>query len=68
MNKTRAATGVGRLCGALAVLALLGAWITQLTGGTILGMSQQHFFSDATVLALFCIAGLLDGIVHAKGV
>ena len=66
MNKTRAAAGVGRFFGVLAVLALLGAWTTQLTGGTILGMTQQHFFDDATVLALFCIAGLLDSLVHAK--
>lgn len=59
---------IARACGALAVLALLGAWITQLTGGTILGMGQQHFFEDATVLTLFCIAGLLDGILHSKGI
>jgi hypothetical protein len=27
---------------ALAVGALLGAWVTQLTGAPLLGMSQQH--------------------------
>ena len=63
----RLTIGIGRACGALAVLALGGAWITQLTGGTILGMGQQHFFNDATVLALLCIIGLLDGPLHAKG-
>lgn len=57
---------VGRICGLLAFLALLGAWSTQGTGGTFLGMSQQHLFNDAIVFALFAIAGLLDALVHAK--
>lgn len=63
---TRIAIGLGRVCGVLALLALLGAWYTQLTGGTLFGMSQQHLFNDATVLALFSIAGLLDGLLHSK--
>lgn len=58
---------LGRVFGGLAFLALLGAWLTQLTGGTILGMNQQHFFNDAIVLALFSIGGLLDGLLHSKG-
>ena len=30
-------------------------------------MSQQHLFNDAIiVLSLFCIAGLVDALVHAK--
>ena len=45
---------------------LIGAWITQLTGRSLAGMSQQHLFSDAIVLSLFCIAGLVDAMVHAK--
>ena len=66
MNKTKAAIYLGRFCGLLAVLALLGAWATQLTGGPVLGMSQQHLFNDAIVLSLFSIAGLLDGLLHSK--
>jgi nitrate reductase gamma subunit len=66
MNKSKMAIYVGRFCGVLALLALIGAWITQLTGRPLAGMSQQHFFSDATVLSLFCIAGLVDGLVHAR--
>ena len=46
---------LGRVFFALAFLALLGAWFTQLTGGTLLGMTQQHLFKDATVLSLFGI-------------
>lgn len=66
MNKTKSAIYLGRFFGLLALCALVGAWVTQLTGGTLLGMSQQHLFNDAIVLALFCIAGLLDGLLHSK--
>ena len=64
---TKLAINLGRLCGLLAFLSLVGAWVTQLTGGTLFGMSQQHLFNDAIVLALFSIAGLLDGLLHSKG-
>lgn len=63
---TKLAINGGRLCGLLAVLALIGAWITEVTGRPLFGLSQQHLFNDAIVLSLFAIAGLLDGIVHAK--
>lgn len=66
MKMAKAAVLIGWLCGLLAVLALLGAWVTQLTGGTVFGMSQQHLFNDAIVLALFNIAGALDGLLHSK--
>jgi nitrate reductase gamma subunit len=66
MSKTKLAIYVGRLCGVLALLSLVGAWITELTGRPLAGMSQQHLFNDATVLSLFCIAGLVDALVHAK--
>lgn len=59
---------LGRLFIALAFFALLGAWITQLTGGTLLGMGQQHLFNDATVLALLGIALFLDAFWHARKV
>ena len=35
---------VGRFCGVLALLALIGAWITQLTGRPLAGMSQQRVY------------------------
>ncbi len=69
MNNVRAASLViaaGRVFGALAFLALLGAWITQLTARPLFGMSQQHLFNDAIVLALFSISMLLDGLLHSK--
>lgn len=66
MSRTKIAIYVGRFSGVLALLALIGAWITQLTGKPLAGMSQQHLFNDATVLSLFCIAGLVDALVHAR--
>lgn len=59
---------IGRVLVVLALLALFGAWTTQLTGGTLFGMSQQHFFSDATALALLGIAFFVDAFWHARKV
>lgn len=65
---TRFFVNLGRGFFVLALLALLGAWITQLTGGTLLGMAQQHLFNDAIVLALFGIGMFLDAYWHGRGV
>lgn len=59
---------LGRVFFALAFLALLGAWFTQLTGGTLLGMSQQHLFNDAIVLSLFGIGMFVDALWHARNI
>ena len=59
-------TMVGRIFAVLAFLALLGAWLTQLTGGPLFGMSQQHLFNDVMALALLSVVCLLDGLMHAK--
>ena len=59
---------LGRIFFALAFLALLGAWYTQLIGGTLLGMSQQHLFNDAIVLSLFGIGMFLDALWHSQNI
>lgn len=59
---------LGRLFFALAFLALLGAWLTQLTSGTILGMSQQHLFNDAIALSLLGIGMMIDALWHSRNV
>lgn len=59
---------LGRVFFVLAFLALLGAWLTQLTGGTLLGMSQQHLFNEAIVLSLFGIGMFLDALWHSRTV
>jgi len=59
---------LGRIFFALAFLALLGAWYTQMTGGTLLGMSQQHLFNDAIVLSLFGIGMFVDAIWHSRNI
>lgn len=40
----------------LSGLALVGAWLSQFTGGSLLGMTQQHLFSDSMALSLLGIA------------
>lgn len=64
----KTAVWIGRACGVVAVLALIGTGITQVTGGTVLTMTQEHLFAEAQLFALFSIAGLLDGLVHLKGI
>ena len=59
---------LGRVFFALAFLALLGAWLTQATGGAILGFSQQHLYNDAIVLSLFGIGMFIDALWHARRV
>lgn len=49
---------------AVGVLALLGAWVTQMTGRPLAGMSQAHLFSDATVLLLLGISLQLGTLLH----
>jgi len=67
MDITRTTALVGRAWGWLALAALIGAWTTQLRQQPLFGMSQQHLFNDAIVMALLCIASLLDSLVHSKG-
>lgn len=64
----RLMAAIGRVALLLAVLALIGAWISGATGGILFGWSQQHLFNDATVLALLGIGFLVDGFIHRQGV
>ena len=57
---------LGRLFLGLGFLSLLGAWYTQLTGTLLLGMTQSHLFSDATVLSLLGIGALIDAKLHSQ--
>lgn len=60
-------TGLGRVLLIVAFAALAGAWITQLTGKPLLGMSQLHLFLDAVVLGILGIGCLVDALLHARG-
>lgn len=64
----RLAVYIGRIFFTLALLALVGAWATQVTDGRVFGMSQQHLFNDAMVLALLGIGSFLDAFWHARRV
>lgn len=65
MSAQTAAT-LGRFLLGLAFLSLLGAWLTQLTNQPLLGLSQTHLFSDATVLSLLGIGALIDAKLHSQ--
>lgn len=58
---------IGRFFLALAFLALISAWMLQLTGGTLLGMTQEHLFNDSVALALLGIGLLIDALNQSKG-
>jgi len=66
MQKNTLFTNLGRAFLTLSFLSLLGAWFTQVSGGTIIGMSQQHLFSDAIVLALLGMGSLQDSVIHRQ--
>lgn len=58
----------GRILLTLSLFALLGAWLTQVTGGAVLGFTQQHLFNDAIVLALLGIGSFLDAFWHSRNI
>lgn len=66
VRHARIALRVSRALLLLAALALLGAWLSEWRGGELFGLSQQHLFNDATVLALLGIGGLIDTWFHER--
>lgn len=66
LRRARFATNAGRVVLGLALLALLAAWAAGWNHGSFAGFSQQHLFSDATVLALLGIGSLLDALLHRQ--
>lgn len=65
---TRRAVYFARVLIALALATLLGAWITQVTGTPLFGMTQQHLFNDTIALALLGIAIFIDAFWHGRNV
>lgn len=66
ITAARWAVYIGRFFLVCAFLALLSASVSQLTKSPVFGMSQEHIFHDATVLALLGIGMFLDAIWHAR--
>lgn len=62
----RGAVMTGRTFVLLAFLALIGAWVTQATGTTFLGLSQEHLFYDSIALSLISVVLFLDAFAHEK--
>jgi hypothetical protein len=57
---------IGRLFALLALIAFVLTWVSEFTGGNVLGRTEAHLFNDAIVLALLSIVCLLDGYLHSK--
>jgi hypothetical protein len=56
----------GRALVLLGILALVGAWITEIIDRPLLGMSQEHLFFDAIALTVLGIAFMADSMLHAR--
>ena len=65
-GKIKLSITIARVCGIFAIISLIGAWITQITGGSILGMSQQHLFFDSIALSLISIGNFIDSLLHSR--
>ena len=59
---------LGRLLLTLAFLSLCSAWVTEVTGRPLGGMSQQHLFNDSMSLSLLGIGSLAGALLHSKGI
>lgn len=67
-KSARTVVAFGRVCLVLSFLKFVGAWLSELSGGAVLGFSQQHLFSDAIVFSLLGIGLLLDALWHDRRV
>ncbi len=58
---------IARVILVFAVLALLGAWLSELRSSqTLFGLTQQHLFFDAIALTLISIAVFIDAYFHLR--
>lgn len=67
-SSSRIMVAIGRILVGLSFLALFAGWLSELTGGTVFGFREDHFFRDAVVTALLGLACLADAAWHAKRV
>lgn len=56
---------IAALAGVFGLLALFGSWIAEMNG-TFLSLSQEHLYSEATVLLLASIAFGIGTLIHLK--
>lgn len=67
MNRTaRFFISLGRVLLFLSFLAVASAWIAEVRGGLVFGLTQQHLFYDAIALGVLSIGCLVDSMLHAK--
>jgi len=58
---------LGRAFLLFSFIALVGAWVSEFTGGAFGGFSQQHLFFDSITLSLLGIGAMVDAFWHARG-
>ena len=63
---TRMFAAGGRVLVLLGFLALMSAWITELTDRPLWGMSQQHLLFDAVAMTVLGIAFMAGSVQHAR--
>jgi hypothetical protein len=66
MKSAKLFINIGRFFALLSLIAFMLTWVTEFTGGNVLGRNETHLFNDAIVLALLSIICLLDGYLHSK--
>jgi hypothetical protein len=66
-NAGRKTVAVARTILVLGILALLGAWLSELRDSrSLFGLTQQHLFNDAMALTLISIAVFADAYFHLR--
>jgi len=58
--------GIAALTGIAGILALFAWWIAIIQGGTFLGVSQEHAYSNAIALFLASIAFGIGTLIHQR--
>ncbi|MEK6805776.1 MAG: hypothetical protein AABY95_03910 [Pseudomonadota bacterium] len=59
---------LGRILLTLAFFSMLGAWLAQLTGGSLLGLTSQHLFNDSIAMSLLGIGAFVDAFWHSRNI
>lgn len=57
---------LGRVLLVMALLEIVGATLAMWNGGSLLGASEQHYFSDGLIWALAGIGFMIDGTADRR--
>lgn|GEM_PF-1676102 len=60
-------SALGRIFLLMSFMALVSAWMTEVRGQPVFGLTQQHLFYDAIALGILGIGCLMDSMLRRKG-